>query len=137
MQHPTGINCVDIEVHDVTAARGANKRTRVVMHGAKGKIDLNPPSVFPIVEGIFGPLRVPVPRTTAMLVAEYGEDWGTARSMKVVASNCGSTMVSVNASGTKRSAWPSVGLLDCQSLLGGFWGAGLTQSDDDVSWRFL
>jgi hypothetical protein len=137
MQHPTGINCVDIEVHDVTAARGANKRTRVVMHGANGKIDLTPHSVFPIVEGIFGPLRVPVPRTTAMLVAEYGGDWGTARSMKVIASNCGSTVVSVNASGTKRSAWPSVGLLDCLSLLGGFWGAGLTQSDDDVSWRFL
>jgi len=135
MINPTGINCVDIEVHTVKAAGGATRK-KVVMQGAQKKIALGPSSIFPIVEGILGPLRVPVPSTTDMLDAEYGKDWRTQRSMKVIASNCSSTMRRVSNS-ARSSAWPSVGLRDCQPLLGGFWGAGLEHSKDDVPWRFL
>ena len=71
-----------------------------------------------------------------MLVAEYGEEWSTSHFVKVIGSNCGSTMRLVGAS-ARRSARPSIGLTDCKSLLGGFWGAGISQSSDDVAWRFL
>ena len=144
MQNPTGINCIDIEVHTVQktdqrrtskAAPDTKKPLRIALCGQKcGRFELSPESIFPIVEGVFGPLRIPLPRTPAMLAAEYGNDWGTERSMKVVAGNSGSTMQSVGA-GVRRTAWPSIELLSCSSLLGGYWGAGLSESIDDVEWR--
>ena len=150
MQNPTGTNCVDIELYVVTAeARARRKGTataacsaksplRIAWHGVSSliKSDLSPSSIFPVVEGVCGPLRIPLPRTPGMLDAEYGNNWGTERSMKVISGNCSSKMVSVGA-GARRSAWPTIELLDCRSLLGGFWGAGLSQSDDDVNWRFV
>ena len=82
MENPTGINCVDIEVHTVTTNR--KRRILKASRGAMfepgftwrtpsgGKLDVDPASMFPIVEGIFGPLRIPLPRTPVMLVSEYG-----------------------------------------------------------------
>ena len=117
-QNPTGINCIDVEVHTVCAASGAmNQQKNIVFRGTDKKIALSPSSIFPIVEGIFGPLRVPVPSTTDLLDAEYGKDWRTNRRMKAIAKNCSSSMHTVSDR-ARSSAWPSVELQGCQSLLG-------------------
>ena len=147
MQNLTGASCVDIELYVVTETRqqgtakavcGAKSPLRIAWRGVASlvKSDLSPSSIFPVVEGVCGPLRIPLPRTPDMLDAEYGNTWGVEGCVKVISGDRGSMMRSVGA-GVRRGAWPSIELLDCRSLLGGFWGAGLSQSDDDVNWRFV
>ena len=138
LQNPTGINCVDIEVHTVKAAsQRDNAPLTIGMTGqACGKFEASPQSIFPIVEGILGPLRIPLPHSPRMLSREYGEDWATVRRMKVVDGKCKSRLDLVRGT-FKRCAWPSIRLQDCEALAGGFWGAGVEQADDDIPWRFL
>jgi len=130
LQNPTGINCVDIEVYSVSPGKDLR------IQGAEKNIPVPPESVFPIVEGIFGPLRVPLPATTAILDAEYGSQWRHTRSMKWIANNCKANLMDVPGH-AQRSVWPSMPMIDCKPLLGGFWGAGLKKSKEDVPWRFL
>ena len=137
MQPPTGINCVDIEVHTVTAARNANTPRQIIVTGQKcGKIPLGPESIFPIVEGVFGPLRIPVPRTPVLLFNEYGADWATVRRMNVIAFKCRSRVDLVRGA-VKRCSWPTVAIVGCPQLVGGYWGAGTEPTKDDLPWRFL
>ena len=100
------------------------------------KIMAKPAALFPLVEGIFGPLRVPLPATPVLLDAEYGKKWRTERKAKVIHPSGRSSMVDVPA-GAKRGVWPSVELLHSSALLGGFSGAGMSKSPQDIQWRFL
>ena len=129
MQSPSGSNCLDLEVYTVTPM------TDIIIKGSK-KIKVPCSDIFPIVEGIFGPLRVPLPASPTILDAEYGSMWRLNRSAKMILKSGRSHFVDVTSANTRRCVWPSVQLHSCVELLGGFYGAGLDRSQDDVMWRF-
>jgi len=129
--NPSGANCIDVEVYVVKPAADIKIRgTQPFMVTTK--------QLFPIVEGIFGPLRVPVVRTTAVLDAEYTKSWRTKRVVKVVRPGARfQTIVLPEDAGMLLRVWPSIPLQQCETLLGGFVGAGLDKSRHDIPWRFL
>ena len=78
--HPIGPHFIDIGVKVVVPNRPV-----VILQGAASgakHITVEPHQLFPIVEGFFGPLRVPLPRTSAVLDAEYGDQWRTKNAVK-------------------------------------------------------
>ena len=129
LQSPSGANCLDLEVYRVKPL------TNLTIKGSK-KISVSCAELFPIVEGVFGPLRVPLPASPNILDAEYGRQWRHTRSAKVIRPHGRSRYVDVTSAHTRRCVWPSVPLHSCSELLGGFYGAGLDRSEDDVQWRF-
>ena len=122
---PTGDNCLDLEVYTVTKApmniRGSNR------------FQVTAEECFPVVEGVFGPLRVPLLRSPVVLKKEYGLQWSSTRLVK---NNNGTYKTKAAAPLAKRAAWPSMELSDCGPFLGGYVGAGPRASPDDVPWRF-
>ena len=50
-------------------------RVNVAASGAKRLLTLE--ALFPIVEGFFGPLRIPLPRTPAVLDSRFKSKWRT------------------------------------------------------------
>ena len=129
LQSPSGANCLDIEVYRVKPL------SHLTIQGSK-KIKMSCAELFPIVEGAFGPLRVPVPASPMILDAEYGSQWRHTRSAKVIEPSGRSGYVDVTSAHTRRCVWPSVPLHSCSELLGGFYGVGLDRSEEDVQWRF-
>ena len=130
ISNPCGANCVDVEVYEV------HQGSDVVIKGTKN-YTVSTCNLFPIVEGIFGPLRIPVPATCAVLDAEYGSNWRHNHVAKVIGKSSQSTNMQVQGSRVRRSVWPSVELVGCTSLLGGFCGAGYDAAHDDIPWRFI
>lgn len=129
LQSPSGTNCVDLEIYFV-------KPGSVMTIKGSNKIKASCAELFPIVEGVFGPLRVPLPATPKILDAEYGSRWRHARSAKVIGKAARSKYVDVTCAHTRRCVWPSIPLRGCSELLGGFYGAGLDSAEEDVEWRF-
>jgi hypothetical protein len=128
---PTGANCIDLEVYTVRSGKD------IIIRGSS-KIALKPSAAFPIVEAMFGPLRVPVLRSPVVLDGEYGANWRTSYEVKVCnQSGNGSYSLVADSSRTRRTIWPNVPLLHCGSLIGGYIGAGARVSSEDVEWRFL
>jgi hypothetical protein len=132
---PTGDNCVDVEVYTV-------KGRSIQIQGctAKKPFTVSCAECFPIVEGIFGPLRVPVLRSTVVLDKEYGEDWPTTRKVKLGSiqnQSQPSKWSTVSGDTVRRAAWPNVELPGCPELIGGYVGAGLRPRSDDIPWRFI
>ena len=74
---PHGCNCLDIEVYTV------KRNAKLHIQGTKTLI-VKSDRVFPIVEGIFGPLRVPLPRSPKILDLEYGSQWRDSLEVKKV-----------------------------------------------------
>lgn len=130
LQHPNGANCVDIEVYHVHP--GADVKIAGTQTLTVPTADL-----FPIVEGILGPLRVPLLRTPSLLNLEYGSLWRRQHMAKVIVPSGRSSMKAVSPMHVRRGVWPSVELKGCEALLGGYSGAGTEASDHDVPWRFL
>ena len=124
---PTGENCLDLEVYNVTKAP-------MTIRGSKS-FQVTVEDCFPVVEGIFGPFRVPLLRTPIILDKEYGRSWSSTRRVK--GRNGRYLNQAVHTHRVKRAAWPSMELSDCEPLLGGFVGAGPYASADDVPWRFV
>ena len=109
------------------------------LHMVDDKTPLQTHQCFPLVEGIFGPLRVPVMRSTAFLDAHYGPHWRTQCHVKVVQPSGRSKTVVLTDSVARsviRRAWPSVELAGCSDIIGGFFGAGVHPAASDVTWRF-
>jgi hypothetical protein len=132
IKNPNGSNCIDVEVY--TVRPGAP----VLIRGSE-TISVSTKDIFPIVEGCFGPLRIPLPRTPKILDAEYGGRWRQDRVCKVEVRREKTHDKSFKVDGQKvrRCVWPSVALTGCEPLLGGYCGAGLQPSKDDVPWRFF
>lgn len=131
VKRPSGCNCIDVEVYTVRSNED------ITFQGTK-PITVSPDRCFPIVEGIFGPLRVPLMCTPHVLDQEYGVEWRTTRVVKSILGNSRSKPLTLNKDASiKRCAWPSVPLIRCDSLLGGFWGAGVDPRPADIPWRFL
>ena len=128
-QAPNGANCLDLEVYVV------EPRKPIKITGATKTVSVTTAELFPVVEGIFGPLRIPLPRTTAVLNHEY-QDWRDTYKIKVIGSDGRPRYRTVDAKNMKRAIWPNT-LDRVGSLLGGFQGAGVRHSRTDVPWRFL
>ena len=130
LQSPSGCNCLDLEVYIVKPLMP------LTIRGSQN-IKVSCADLFPIVEGIFGPLRIPLPASPTILDAEYGSKWRSTPSAKVITPDGKSQYVDVTSANTRRSVWPSSSLHSCGELLGSFYGAGLNRSDDDVQFRFF
>ena len=129
--HPHGANCIDVEVYTVRPGK------QLVVRGTN-KFKVSNEDVFPVVEGIFGPLRVPLPRTPKILDNEYGSQWRTARKPKVIRKGGRAVYHDHGLPDSYlRSVWPNVTLRRCGQFLGGFQGASLEPSKDDVPWRTM
>ena len=134
LQSPTGTNCLDLEVYSILPGR------TITIQGSS-KIPVSCEHLFPLVEGMFGPLRIPLPASPRILDAEYGSQWRHVRVAKVVTSNGKSHSVTVETQQIRRCAWPSEPLTDpadSQSCvcLGCYHGAGVDPSPADLVWRF-
>ena len=103
-----------------------------MIRGTK-RIPLQVVQAFPVVEAIFGPLRVPVLRTPSVLDQEYGKGWRHEYRVKVNERYC----ATIDPGLVRRGVWPTVELQGCTGLLGGYRGAGMNASVKDVAWRFL
>ena len=113
------------------AASGATKKART-------GISVDPKKLFPIVEGFFGPLRIPLPRTSAVLDAEYGREWRTKYEVKVLGQKSGvGKYVTVLDPHFRLAIHPAVPLRGCPAYLGCFSGAGCDANETDVVWRWL
>ena len=129
---PNGCNCIDIEVYTVRPGEPISIR-------GSSKFKVPTEELFPIVEGMFGPLRVPLPRSPAVLTHEYGSLWRSAYRAKVINASGNAKHVDVDPTVTRRAVWPRVDFnsSSCKSLLGGFVGAGTVKKPTDVPWRFF
>ena len=54
-----------------------NSSVDVAACGAKCPATVKPHDSFPIVEGFYGPLRIPLPRTSAVLDLRFVKKWRT------------------------------------------------------------
>jgi hypothetical protein len=129
LQSPNGSNCLDLEIYVV------RPRAHIAIRGsATYKIPCS--AIFPIAEGIFGPLRVPVPASSQILDFEYGRQWRHKRVVKAVQKSGKSVEIDISALNARRCAWPAVPLHSCSELLGGFYGVGLDRGSSDTQWRY-
>ena len=129
--HPHGANCVDVEVYTVRPGE------KLVVRGTN-KFKVSNEDVFPLVEGIFGPLRVPLPRTPKILDSEYGSQWRSSRKPKIIGKGGRAVYHDRGLPDSYlRSVWPNVPLRRCGQFLGGFMGASLKPSTADVPWRTM
>ena len=124
-RHPHGGNCIDVEIYKVRPDRDVAIRET----GEIVKVD----SLFPIIEGALGPLRIPLPRTPVCLDAEYGLHW---REQYVVKVPNGTGFKHVKLTNNfRRTIWPSQPLQRCEHLLGAYQVATTQLSTADVFWR--
>ena len=131
---PTGPHYIDIGVRTVVP----NAPIVFLQKAASGaSIALQPHQLFPIVEGFFGPLRVPLPATSAALDAEYTMAWRNTYAIKTFGtkSGVGKYIERLDAH-CKRAIHPAVPLEGCPTYLGCFSGASCDASPSDVAWRW-
>ena len=103
------------------------------------KFHMVPPhALFPVIEGFFGPLRIPLPATPAVLDAEYETRWRTTRAVKTFGEKSGVSKYTITLEAHfLRSIHPSVPLLGDPSYLGCYSGAGMDPASSDTPWRWL
>ena len=124
-RHPHGCNCIDVEIYKVRPDHDvAIRETNHVVE---------PASLFPIIEGAFGPLRIPLPRTPVCLDKEYGLHW-REKYMAKVPMGKGVRKVKLTQH-YRRTIWPDVPLERCKHLMGAYKVASTNRSKDDVIWR--
>ena len=96
---PHGKNCLDIDVYMVKPG----KQIRIM--GSK-PFSLDTATLFPTAKGVLGPLRLPIPRTSAVLTAEYGADCIKKRRVKVMSAKGSVKEWKDVPDGVRRIAWP-------------------------------
>ena len=132
---PIGPHFIDIGVKVVVPNTPV-----VIQQGAAcgaNRIIVEPHQLFPIVEGFFGPLRVPLPRTSAVLDAEYGDQWRTKYAVKTLGPKSGvGKYTRILDQHCRRAIHPSVPLKGCPTHLGCFEGASCDASPTDISWTW-
>ena len=126
--HPHGANCVDIEVYTVRPKKDIHIR------GTK-TFGVRLSECFPVVEGVLGPLRIPLLNTPKVLDREYGSQWRRSRVLKAIQPSGCVQIRKWNDPCWRRGVWPAVPLQRCETLLGGYFGARCVPSKSDVPWR--
>jgi hypothetical protein len=143
---PIGPHYIDIGVSVIYP----NSSVDVAACGAKCPATVKPHDLFPIVEGFYGPLRIPLPRTSAVLDLRFVKKWRTEAAVRSAALMGRThekklrTEAAVMRSYTKllpedcmRAIHPAVPMKGCPKYLGCFRGASLDCSESDVIWRWL
>jgi hypothetical protein len=120
---------VDLEVYAVTGQP-------IQIRGTK-PFTVQCYDIFPVVEAIFGPLRVPILRSPEILDKEYGNTWRSSRRVKTGGRHGSEERWRIVPDNVKRLSWPSVELRGCPSLQGGYVGAGLEADSSDQVWRCM
>ena len=111
-KQPHGKNCVDVEFYVV-------KGQSALAVAGTTKISMNFDQLFPSVTCPFGPLMVRIPRTAAILEAEYGKTCLTSRVYKQLSgSGTLSSWLEVPF-GVRRAVWPTCSLKRCAGLTNG------------------
>ena len=97
---PLGANCVDIDVYWLG-------RDKIPIMGSK-PFSVSSSDVFPTALGVFGPLLLPTPRTSKVLLKEYGSDCLRKRRAKIITKGGHFSEMHDVADGelVRRSAWP-------------------------------
>ena len=127
-----------------------NSSVDVAACGARRPATVKPHDLFPIVEGFYGPLRIPLPRTSAVLDLLFLKKWRTEAAIRSAAlmgrthEKNWRTEAAVMRSYTKflpedcmRAIHPAVPMKGCPKYLGCFRGASLDCSESDVIWRWF
>ena len=130
-----------------------NSSVDVAACGAKCPATVKPHDLFPIVEGFYGPLRIPLPRTSAVLDLHFVQEWRTEAAVRSGAlmgrtqgcpKQCETESHRYMRSYKKvlpedcmRAIHPAVPMKGCPKYLGCFRGASLDCSESDVIWRWL
>ena len=110
---PHGSNCVDVDVIAVEVGQS------VSIPGSKNISHCSTEKLFPTADGVFGPLKLRVPRTSYVLTQEYGKKCLQERRIKTLSSNGAVNSKAVPMpSGWRHSVWPNKALLRCSS---GMW----------------
>ena len=105
---PHGTSFVDIEVYHVCP----KKPIRIA--GSKPlSVALN--KIFPLTTGIFGPLKLYIPKSSFMLTQEYGKNVMTKRVAKVITGG-GARWVKIPHE-VRKTAWPVVALTHAEKFL--------------------
>ena len=126
---PSGCNCLDLEIYVV------KPRSKLGIEGSSTIHKVPCSAIFPIAEGIFGPLRVPVPATSKILDLEYGQEWRHKQVVKAIQKSGRCIEVDVSGLNARRCAWPAMPLHSCSELIGGFYGVALDAASD-TQWRY-
>ena len=140
---PIGPHYINIGVKVVSP----NSSVDVAAGGARRPETVKPHYLLPILEGFFGPLRIPLPRTSAALDVHSVKQWRTKSSVGSAAvqrkgcpkhweSGFGSYCRILPAD-CRRAFHPAVQMKGCPKYLGCFRGASLDSSESDVIWRWL
>ena len=111
-KQPHGKNCIDIEFYYIT------DRSPIEVAGSQ-KITVKFNQVFPSAISPFGPLYMRIPRTTAVLEAEYGSTCLTTPACKQLAGSGGTGTWFEVPVGVRRSVWPTCPLKRCAELTDG------------------
>ena len=130
-----------------------NSSVDVAACGARRPATVKPHELFPIVEGFYGPLRIPLPRTSAVLDLHFLQKWRTEAAVRSGAlmgrtqgcpKQCETESHRYMRSYKKvlpedcmRAIHPAVPMKGCPKYLGCFRGASLDCSESDVIWRWL
>ena len=112
--HPHGSNCIDIEVYTVGQPLATRRRGQpsdsITIRGTN-KIVIGISSLFPSTTGIFGPLSFRMPRTTEVLLKEYGPTCVTEARVKTFTRGGVAKLSSHKVPpGTRLHVWPYVQL---------------------------
>ena len=126
---PHGSNCCDLEVFTISTR---SPGFTITGGEANRRIKVQHEDVFPLVQGLFGTLAVPLPRTAKLLYAEFGRNWNSKIMVKCI-SGSKRSWIELPAGGRRR-IWPSVPMLRCGPLLHRCRGAGVLPIDADVQW---
>ena len=107
---PHGSNCIDIESYAITPG------TNISIPGSKHTINCPAKKLFPTADGVLGPLKLRVPRTTDVLMDEYGRGCMQERVAKTFNGNgCVKCDHVVVPNGWRHSVWPNKALSRCSS----------------------
>jgi len=98
---PLGSNTVNIHVYWLGRGR------KIPIMGSK-PFSVSCSDVFPTSLGVFGPLQLPIPRTSKVLLKEYGSDCLRKRRAKIITKGGHFSEMQDVADGelVRRSAWP-------------------------------
>jgi len=112
-QAPHGSNCIDIDVYRVREGKP------LTCHGS-AKFALPLDDLFPTALGVFGPLKLPRPRSSAPLLQEYGANCMKERLVKVIDSggraHCDKVLIS-RADEIRQTAWPTEPLRRLEGIM--------------------
>ena len=105
-KRPHGSNCVDIDMYKVY-------KERAVIVAGTSPISCPLDKLFPTADGVFGPLRLPVPGADYVLRQEYGENCSTCRMVKTITKGGVPRAPTLAPPGARHSVWPNTPMVRC------------------------